>query len=367
MSRILPPTTRTPRSDRVFGVVTRSRRSVWSEAMLVWVFALVLTALPAFGSQPVRIAVAPFAGESPGVDLAQVLTHRLAERPIARLIAPDAFVAYPEFEPRAAEVRQWAYNAAVDTVVVGRVSVVPGASGADALQLEAALRSGHSGAEFARHVVPLSEWPAVDASVEALAATILEELGYTEGESRTGTPIRDPRSPEPPLLSPGDASRAAAAGGDDDPGIGFAPLQEDEPIEIEADEAEIIDRDEKRRLVFQRNVSVRQGDVTLESERLEAEYRKGESEPDRLIARGSVHVGQGHRQARCDQAIYMRVEQRLSCEGRAELVQGCDVVRGDSIEFDFAGERARVKGAASIVIRPGKGPENSCSAAEDSL
>jgi lipopolysaccharide transport protein LptA len=144
-------------------------------------------------------------------------------------------------------------------------------------------------------------------------------------------------------------------------------LREDTPIEINAEEAEIVDRGEDRKLVFQRNVRVRQGNIRLASDLLEAEYRKGEPEPDRLIAKGSVQVDQGFRRARCDRAVYLRAEQTLSCNGRAELVQGCDVVRGDSIEFDLAGDQAHVLGAASIVIRPGEADGKRCVAPEEML
>ena len=92
--------------------------------------------------------------------------------------------------------------------------------------------------------------------------------------------------------------------------------------------------------------------VTLRSDRLGASYRKGESEPRELVADGSVQIVQDDRRAKCDHALYVRESNRLTCRGRAELVQGCDVVRGESIEFDLAGEQARVEGAASIVIQP---------------
>ena len=111
-------------------------------------------------------------------------------------------------------------------------------------------------------------------------------------------------------------------------------------------------RDHGRELVFQRNVRVRQANVTLRSQRLEATYKKGESEPERLVADGDVLVDQNGRRAKCDHAVYLRRDQRLTCSGRAELVQGCDVVRGDSIQFWLSDDRARVEGAASIVIRP---------------
>ena len=48
----------------------------------------------------------------------------------------------------------------------------------------------------------------------------------------------------------------------------------------------------------------------------------------------------------------MRADQKIFCQGKAEVVQGCDRVRGHEIEFDLARDRVRVTGAASVLIRP---------------
>ena len=40
----------------------------------------------------------------------------------------------------------------------------------------------------------------------------------------------------------------------------------------------------------------------------------------------------------------------MVCSGQAELVQGCDVVRGGRIEFDLEREHFTVMGAASVVL-----------------
>ena len=83
-----------------------------------------------------------------------------------------------------------------------------------------------------------------------------------------------------------------------------------------------------------------------------------------LKGQGKVFVDQGGRRAKCDRAIYVRSAQQLTCSGRAELVQGCDIVRGDSIQFWLADDRARVEGAASIVIRPEQEEGAGCGPAE---
>jgi lipopolysaccharide export system protein LptA len=63
-------------------------------------------------------------------------------------------------------------------------------------------------------------------------------------------------------------------------------------------------------------------------------------------------VVQRDRQASCDNATYLRADALITCTGRAELRQGCDVVRGRRITFDLDRDRVRVEGAASVVIHP---------------
>jgi len=69
------------------------------------------------------------------------------------------------------------------------------------------------------------------------------------------------------------------------------------------------------------------------------------------VATGGVEVRQGERRAHCKQATYLREEQVVICTGDALLLQNCDEVRGDKIEFDLDAERVRVVGAASILIQ----------------
>ena len=191
-----------------------------------------------------------------------------------------------------------------------------------------------------------------------LAADILEALGFDESQESTDQALHTVgfASPRVPPTSATDS--AAPVSGEGPKGRGLdasldsGGFDDEAPIEIKAEEAEIVNREGGRNLVFKRNVSVRQANVTLLSDYLEATYRKGESEPDRLVARGRVFVDQGERRAKCDRAVYVRSAQQLICTGHAELVQGCDIVRGQSIEFFLGEDRARVEGAASIVIRP---------------
>ena len=141
------------------------------------------------------------------------------------------------------------------------------------------------------------------------------------------------------------------------PGVG-----RDDPISIKSDELDVLSEGGGRRLIFSRNVDVVQGDIRLRADRLEAIYPEGGSQPDRLTATGHVTVRQKDRTARCQTATYVRADQTILCRGQAEVVQGCDRVRGREIEFDLEHDRVRVNGGASVVIQP-DGVDGNCAKA----
>jgi lipopolysaccharide transport protein LptA len=134
--------------------------------------------------------------------------------------------------------------------------------------------------------------------------------------------------------------------------FGMTGFDSDQPLSIHSDELEASQNGGARRLVFSKNVKVVQGDLQLESARLEAFYPANASQPDRLVASGQVHVLQGTREARCDEAVYYRTQDLLVCEGHAELQDGDDHVAGAVIEFDLVAERVLVKGGATVLFQP---------------
>lgn len=346
----------------------RSERDGIFAPLAGWLFVASMLAMGADASAApsLRIAVAPFAGQqdaSPGsaLSIAKALAVRLSDRRLERVIAPGDFVAAALFEPRASEIRRWAYNSAVDTIIVGRVVAGKGSGEEGSRIVETVVRSGHSGAEISRHEVVVPDQGDLDRWVERLAVAILEGLGHVEPPAADGIVGGTPTSATSSAAEgdvPGSLAGSSTSGFE--VAIAKSSFRGGAPIEIKADEAEIYNREEGRRLIFRRNVLVRQDNVTLRSDRLEAVYRKGESEPRELIAEGRVRIVQDDRRAKCDRAIYMREESRLICKGHAELVQGCDVIRGELIEFDLAGDRARVEGAASIVIQHESAARSEC-------
>lgn len=282
----------------------------------------------------VRIAVAAFEGDRSGDDsFAARLAAQLAARRIERVVFPSELATLSVLDvrgslPEAAQVRTLASDARVDNLVVGRASRT---DNGQAVEVSVEVRSGHSGAVVARYERYTGRAAGgLDAAADELAGAILAGLGYTPESTDVSAP--------PPAASTRSKSRRL--------------LASDEPITIQSDELEVIQQDDARHIIFDRNVLVTQGDVTLRSEKLDAYYSAGASQPDRLVATGRVRVSQGDRTGRCERAVYRRADQTLVCSGRAEVVQGCERLRGSKIEFDLARDRVRVTGAASVLIQP---------------
>ena len=124
------------------------------------------------------------------------------------------------------------------------------------------------------------------------------------------------------------------------------------PLSIESEELEAYQKQGARRLLFRKNVRVKQGDLRITSASLEAIYPADSSQPDRLTASGNVVLVQGTRTARCDTAIYDRARAQLICQGNAVYREGDNRLSGDVIEIDLTTERVRVKGGASVLIEP---------------
>jgi lipopolysaccharide export system protein LptA len=93
--------------------------------------------------------------------------------------------------------------------------------------------------------------------------------------------------------------------------------------------------------------------MLIRSERLEAFYPPNGSQPERIVAIGSVSMKQAGRLARCAQATFYRKDDRIVCIGDvAEVEQGCDIVRGREIVFHTASQLLKVKGSADVRINP---------------
>lgn len=133
---------------------------------------------------------------------------------------------------------------------------------------------------------------------------------------------------------------------------GLEGLAQDGAITIEANQLDVWETPEGRRVVFDGSVRVAQEDLGLSARQIEALYPPGADQPTRVVARGDVVVTQGDREARCDEAEYRREERHLLCRGSAWLRRGDDRVQGEQIDFDLAEERVMVSGGATLQYAP---------------
>jgi len=309
--------------------------------------ALALVAAAAMADVPVdevahdvAIGVAGFARQAPaGVevpDIARLLVDRLSELGVRRVLGPGEL---PEpgsaGEPALEELQAAADGGDLDVVVVGSTTRVGPDLSVDlsvrragdlspvrvlVAEVEPGDDLGEVVGQLAEEILVAAERVALGLAPDVPAADVAaHHPDRAPGQSRERT--------APPLLS-----RAEG------------------PLHIDSDELEMDEQQGERRFVFRRNVHVRQGDMTLRSDVLEAFYPAGQSQPERLVATGNVVIRQQGKQVACDRATYHRSEQRMFCRGHAVMSEGDDEVRGEEIEFQLDTERLFVRGGARVRV-----------------
>lgn len=122
-----------------------------------------------------------------------------------------------------------------------------------------------------------------------------------------------------------------------------------EPIEITADRLSADSVQES--VTFEGNVEARQGDVTLHAERLFAEYSRTAKVIEKITAEGNVRVIQGGKEAHADRAVFYNLEQRIVLSGKADLVQGENTLKGDTVTIFLRENRSVVTGGEGGRVR----------------
>ncbi len=284
------------------------------------------------------LGVVPFARQgaseqAAAPDLAAQLAARLRGQELGEIVDPSQAGAALHPDTAGAEIRQRAESLGVDALIVGSTR-----RAGQRIHLDFRLYLANSQSPIATYVAEV-------ASPDQLGPTLDRLAREVAGAARTAL-----APPEPPAVS-----AQAPAGEDPDRADGS-----DAPISITSEEMEAYQNGDVRRFVFLRNVRVSREDMTLTSDRLEAFYPDSTSQPNRLVATGRVRVTQRDRQARCDEATYLRGEDRIVCRGGAELRQGCNRVRGEVIELDLASEHLVVNGNASAILYPQSDDDLAC-------
>lgn len=287
------------------------------------------------------IGVAPFeragAAREALPDVAALLARRLSTRGVERVVGPAQLSAKALADPSPDEVVDWASVAGVETVVVGRTTRI-----GSRLSVDARLRGAGDGERLGRpFYAEIAREADLANAVDDLAGEVLERLAAV----RPPPPV-DVSAPGPGAGARSEAREAAPASERD------GAFRRDQPIEIQSDELEALTQGTSKRFLFTGNVRAVQGELSLRSDRLEAFYPEGGSQPDRLVATGDVRIRDGARRATCDRATLQRSGDRVVCSGNARIDEGCDRVSGREIVFFLDREVLKVNGSADVRIHP---------------
>lgn len=141
---------------------------------------------------------------------------------------------------------------------------------------------------------------------------------------------------------------------------GFNSSSKD-PVQIEADELEVIDAEAKA--IFKGNVKVRQGSSTITTSRLVVEYVKGaggqQNDIDRLIMSGGLVATSQDNTVSASKGIYQVARERIELEGKVVISQGENVATGCKLNANLKTNQAVLSackgsgGRVSTVFRPG--------------
>jgi lipopolysaccharide transport protein LptA len=281
------------------------------------------------------IAVASFEAAPAGSevpDVSSLLADRLATKGVGQVVSPQALGVEAKTDPSTEDVKAWASKAGVEAVVVGRTTRT-----GPALAIELHLCAGATGQVVGSYSAQVPQPGALPEAIDRLAEDVI--AGW-----------RKARPPSPPVATNTEKPQAPHGGGK--AGDGKNGFQSTAPISIKSDELEAVQKGKERYFLFTGHVFVQQDNVTLHSDRLEAYYPEGSSQPERLVATGRVLIEQEGKTAVCDQATYLNTAQRIFCRGSAELRQGQDSARGKEIELQLDTERMFIRGDALVVLKP---------------
>jgi lipopolysaccharide transport protein LptA len=268
-------------------------------------------------------------------DVASRLAERLAQYEAVKSFGPERLGPFPLSDPSPGALRALGDQQQLAALVTGRTTQL-----GSKISIDLRVHATRTGAVIGTYVEEAPSAEVVDEAVARLASRVVrgvrESLGSPASAAAEAPAPSTARETEPPVAS---------------------QRRRDAPIEIHSEELEVFQEGGDRRILFRGKVHAAQEGVTLASERLEAFYPQGARQPERLEAAGRVVVEEAARDRRmlCDEATYLRREQRVSCRGHAEMQQGDDRVRGKTIEIELDSGRVRVRGGARVNVRGGAG------------
>ena len=120
------------------------------------------------------------------------------------------------------------------------------------------------------------------------------------------------------------------------------------PIDVDADRIDVLDQ--QNQAIFTGNVRVRQGNLTLEADRIKVAYSrpvKGDPVIQRLDADGNVRLATPSERASSRFGIYDVSKRILTLIGNVVLTQGTTKVQGNRLTIDLASGRSTLDGRSS--------------------
>jgi len=305
--------------------------------------ALILPVLAGPSRADRSVGVAPFersgTGEPP--EIASLLADRLLTAGVA-CVGPDRIGVPAVAEPEPAQVQAWSKASSVDAIVFGRITGI-----GNRFSVDARLRSARTGEVVNVHVAEIPPSGSVGAAVDELARKVLQGLAALDSEPR---PIVAAATSTTTAAAPVGARPPAQARPKETGAKGLFGSSDGAPLRITSDDLEARQSGGARHMIFSDNVKATRADMTLTSNRLDAFYPKGSSRPEKLVATGRVVLTRNDGEAHCTKMTYVEAEQRVHCEGEAELVRPGDRARGDKIEWDLETDTIFIKGNADVLL-----------------
>ena len=141
-----------------------------------------------------------------------------------------------------------------------------------------------------------------------------------------------------------------------------------DPIQIEADSLEVMDRD--RNAIFTGNVNVRQRDTVLKTQRLKVFYEgkaadgvsqaatASSQQIRRFEAEGRVLINQKDQTVTGERGWFDMRSQTAQLTGQVVLTQGKNVARGDKLSVDLKTGRYKLEntgGRVQLILEPKDG------------
>lgn len=108
-------------------------------------------------------------------------------------------------------------------------------------------------------------------------------------------------------------------------------------------------RQEDRVFVYNGNVSVTQGDMTLTSKTLEGTYNE-QNQIEKLIARGDVLITKADIKATSQQALYEAKDSTLTLIDNPELEQNGSILTADKIRIFLNDNRSQAEGQVRVKL-----------------